>query len=141
MYSSFHGNVGAAITAASFLIIKDPNVALLAGCTIAFASHFLMDCLNEIQYETKEKTIICESLFLLSFLLIAFLSGHFFIMIAGWIFANIPDMIDKGVILKLFNKQIMPCHQTYWKRINLNDEKYSNYILTSWILLVVASVV
>ena len=102
MWSSFHGAVGATIA------ISSPDPVL--GLGAAFVSHFVADYIGETGYKSNKQAALYEGSLLLLFALGAYLSGEFWLAVAGWIFANLPDLIDKPRRILFGKKEWFSCH-------------------------------
>jgi hypothetical protein len=101
MYSNPHAAAGLMITAATLAITKDENLALLIGLPLAVFSHWLLDFLKEKGMSKKEVLIydVIPSFF---YVILAFLSGYFWLFMLSWWAGNLLDLIDKKLYLTIF---------------------------------------
>ena len=102
MYTNVHGSVGAIIYSAC------PNK--IVGGFLAFVSHFILDYLGEKRYRNQKLGMAIEGILLAVFLVVAYLSTDFSGFAIGWMFGNLPDIIDKRFFTNMNAIQYFSCH-------------------------------
>lgn len=102
MYSSVHGVTGAII------MIAAPNPIIGAGA--AFISHFLWDYVGESSIGDTKKSATIEGALLLAFLIGAYAADVLLLATLGWVFGNLPDLIDKPRRIIFGKKEWFSCH-------------------------------
>jgi hypothetical protein len=100
-WSSTHGAIGGAIV----LITPDP----VLGLGLAFVSHFVMDYIGETGYKDLKEAAFIEACLLGIYIASATL-GDFWLLMGGWVMANLPDLIDKPRRLIWKKKEWFSCH-------------------------------
>ncbi len=129
MYTNTHSSTGA------LMIILLPEFPVIA-ISVAFLSHFVVDAIGEHGYSCKAEKI--ETPFHIVFVVGCYLISmfnfynHFELSIRFWepqfylfwwcmlgaFLANLPDLIDKGLMITLLKKpQILACHQKGWPEV------------------------
>jgi hypothetical protein len=101
MWSSTHGAIGGAIV----LVTPDP----VMGLGLAFLSHFVMDYLGETSYKSLKEAAIVEANLLLVYICASTL-GDFWLLMGGWVMANLPDLIDKPLRIIWGKREWFSCH-------------------------------
>ena len=114
MYSHVHGVVGAVVYTSSVAVgsaLGSTFLGHVAGASLAYVSHFLMDYLGEHGYGDNKISAMIEVPHLVTFGVLGFISGHFWLYFLGWLFGNLPDLIDKPLRLSgLVPKEWHSCH-------------------------------
>lgn len=79
---------------------------------LTFLMHFPMDYIGERDYRGLGQTALFEFGLLGTYLAGAFLSGYFnpWWLVAAWVVGNLPDAIDKFILVPLGKKQWFSCH-------------------------------
>jgi hypothetical protein len=102
MWSSTHGAVGGAI----MMVTPDPFV----GVGLAFVSHFVMDYIGETNYRDNVEAFIVELLLFVVYMAATSLHPQWWLLVFGWFFANLPDLIDKPRRLIWEKDEWFSCH-------------------------------
>ena len=102
MYSHVHGVAGAII------MVTCPDKVV--GAVLAYTSHMVLDYLGETGYGDNTITGKIEFTHLATFGVLGFISGHFWLYFFGWLFGNLPDLIDKPLRIFFGKKEWHSCH-------------------------------
>jgi len=102
MYSHVHGVAGAVVYTASYALFNAfelPIAGHAVGAFTAYITHFLLDYLGETGYGDNKISSLIEFPHLITFGTLGFISGYFWLYFLGWVFGNLPDLIDKPLRL------------------------------------------
>jgi hypothetical protein len=114
MYSHVHGVVGAVTYTATVAVGSALGSEIgghITGAFLAYVSHFLLDYLGEHGYGDNKISAMIEFPHLITFGTLGFISGHFWLFFLGWVFGNLPDLIDKPLRLSgLVPQEWHSCH-------------------------------
>jgi hypothetical protein len=113
MYSHVHGVVGAVAYTSSVAVgsaLGSTFLGHVVGASLAYVSHFLMDYLGEHGYGDNKVSAMIEVPHLVTFGVLGFISGHFWLYFLGWLFGNLPDLIDKPLRLIGKKPEWHSCH-------------------------------
>ncbi len=108
MWTSYHAGVSGTIMVLAPQTVVGQSVAL----AVTFLMHFPMDYIGERDYRSLGQTALFEFGLLGIYLASAFLSNYEYPwwLVAAWIVGNLPDAIDKFIMVPLGRPQWFSCH-------------------------------
>lgn len=106
MYMNVHSMAGAGIALSTYSLVPE---ALLAAAPMAVISHCILDLIGEPKW-TKGESLLFDGAFMAAFgaLLLSVDPTLALVMIFGWFFGNLPDIMDSNFYLTYVNKDRWP---------------------------------
>lgn len=122
MHMNAHAAVGAGIALTTYSLVPE---ALLAAAPLAVVSHCLMDLIDEPRGWRRAEHLFFDAAFMSVFVAMAVAAGPELglVMLFGWFFGNLPDIIDKKGYLSTLFPQRFPamrwwfCHQGGYAKV------------------------
>lgn len=127
MWLTTHGPVGSAIGLSTAVLTGSVAAGVAASIVGGFISHFILDYIGESGIGNNKQALVHEGL---GSILVLFGTLHlspqlFAVALIGWVFACLPDLIDKTRAFLFGLDQIFSCHGgDFLFTVTYKGEKY-----------------